>query len=254
MKSITNKKPLLIALGIVTLLVGCSVAHIAKKQQVSQAVPDFNSYTDVNQKKQAFFDFIRPHVQHENQIITEQRKELLDISKGFSGKTLSGSDLSDVQDIAQNYRYTPKQFGHKELKELLSRVDTIPENLVLIQAANESGWGTSRFARTANNFFGEWCFTKGCGVVPSRRASGKTHEVAKFDNVGDSVASYVKNLNTNSAYVHFRQIRAQVRAQHKEPTAEQLIHGLDNYSERADAYINDILAMLRHNKKFLTKS
>lgn len=247
MKSITNKKPLFIALGLATLLAGCGV-------QDKTETPDFNSYTDVNQKKEAFFDYIRPHVEHQNQLISEQRKELLDLAKNASSEPLSGSDLDEVTDIAKQYRYEPKQFGAEEMNELLSRVDTIPENLVLIQAANESGWGTSRFAREANNFFGEWCFSKGCGVVPNQRAAGKTHEVAKFDNVEGSVASYVKNLNTNTAYAHFRELRADYRTKHQEPTAEQLIHGLDNYSERGDEYIRDILAMLRHNQKFLKQS
>lgn len=248
MKSITNKKSLFIALGLATILVGCGI------QDKSENTPDFNSYTDVNQKKEAFFDYIRPHVEHQNQLISEQRKALLDIADSLSGTELTGSDLSDVSDIAKQYRYEPEHFGQHEINELLSRVDTIPENLVLIQAANESGWGTSRFAREANNFFGEWCFTQGCGVVPNQRAAGKTHEVAKFDDVEGSVASYVKNLNTNTAYAHFRQLRADYRAKGQEPTAEQLIHGLDNYSERGDEYIKDILAMLRHNKKFLKQS
>ena len=41
---------------------------------------------------------------------------------------------------------------------LLVRVDTVPASLALAQAAKESGWGTSRFAREGYNLFGYWFF------------------------------------------------------------------------------------------------
>jgi len=40
-------------------------------------------------------------------------------------------------------------------KELLRRVDIIPPPLLISQAANESAWGTSRFAKLGNNLFGQ---------------------------------------------------------------------------------------------------
>ncbi|HKJ91279.1 MAG TPA: glucosaminidase domain-containing protein, partial [Oceanipulchritudo sp.] len=47
------------------------------------------------------------------------------------------------------------------LDDLRRRVDVIPPSLALAQAALESGWGTSRFAREGNNLFGIWCYTPG---------------------------------------------------------------------------------------------
>ncbi|CAM3150599.1 glucosaminidase domain-containing protein [Vibrio rarus] len=215
-------------------------------------LPDFAAITDVKEKKSAFFAFIKPYVQKKNAFVKQQRQTALALQKTLaSGKALSDSQRDTFAQLAKQYRVEAKQFNLKEVNTLLMHVDVIPEQLVLIQAANESGWGTSRFAKQANNLFGQWCFTKGCGVVPSHRQQGKTHEVAKFASAGDSVVAYVDNLNTNQAYASFRQLRANIRAQHKTPTAEQLIHGLGSYSERADDYINDILAMLRHNKALL---
>ena len=65
---------------------------------------------------------------------------------------------------------------------LLNRVDVIPPSLALAQGANESAWGTSRFSKEGNNYFGQWCFKLGCGLVPRQRDSGAQHEVAKFDS------------------------------------------------------------------------
>ncbi|MFM9673737.1 glucosaminidase domain-containing protein, partial [Streptomyces galilaeus] len=81
----------------------------------------------------------------------------------------------------------------------LRRVDIIPKELALMQAANESAWGTSRFARIGLNFFGQWCYSQGCGMIPNRRNSGAAHEVAAFKSVRDAVSSYFKNINTHAA-------------------------------------------------------
>ena len=73
------------------------------------------------------------------------------------------------------------------INELILRVDVIPVSLALAQAANESAWGTSRFALEGNNVFGQWCYKKGCGIVPAERRSGATHEVKSFTSVERSV-------------------------------------------------------------------
>ncbi|OBT13919.1 glucosaminidase [Vibrio sp. UCD-FRSSP16_10] len=221
----------------------------------SVPLPDFAAITDVHQKKSEFFAFIKPYVQKKNAFVQQQRDTLVALKAKLAKKeTLSQSERDTFSEIAAQYRTEIKDFSLKEMNTLLVHVDVIPEQLVLIQAANESGWGTSRFAKQANNFFGQWCFKKGCGVVPSQRKAGMTHEVATFNSVGDSVAAYVDNLNTNQAYSGFRELRANITAQHKTPTAEQLIYGLSNYSERSDDYIKDILAMLRHNKAILEEA
>lgn len=134
------------------------------------------------------------------------------------------------------------------------RVDTIPENMVLIQAANETGWGSSRFAREGMNFFGQWCFKKGCGLVPQSRTKGLSHEVAVFKSVDDSVGAYMRNLNSNAAYGLLRSIRADLRAQGKPVKAEDLVYGLMHYSERQEAYIDELLEMLRHNNQYLVEN
>ena len=124
----------------------------------------------------------------------------------------------------------------------------MPEWLALMQAANESAWGTSRFAREGNNFFGQWCFRKGCGIVPSRRAKGATHEVAAFKSPAESVRAYMHNLNTGKAYRYLRKIRTGLRRQGKPLTAEVLAAGLDHYSERGHAYVEDLRRMIRVNR------
>ena len=131
------------------------------------------------------------------------------------------------------------------------RVDTIPEQLILVQAANESGWGTSRFAVHGYNFFGLWCFKQGCGFVPRDRNDDAEHEVARFRDLSHSVMTYIRNLNRLYAYQGLRQIRLQLREDKQPVTAKALSEGLMSYSERGQDYIDELQSMLRVNKKYM---
>ncbi|WP_394392951.1 glucosaminidase domain-containing protein [Shewanella woodyi] len=225
---------------------------IIENQQHLSLIPDFASIPLVTDKKQAFFDYLRPWVRLQNGIIKDERlflqRSLQHLNDGLA---LTDAEYYRIEEIANKYQYSSRAYNAETLKELLVRTDIIPESMVLIQAANETGWGSSRFAREGLNFFGQWCFKKGCGLVPQSRTAGMSHEVAVFKSVEASVASYMRNLNSNAAYSLLRSIRADMRAQNKEPTADELVYGLVNYSERQEAYIDELLEMLRHNQQYL---
>ncbi|MCE9854155.1 glucosaminidase domain-containing protein, partial [Shewanella chilikensis] len=199
--------------------------------------------------------FLRPAVQKQNSIIAEERKFLEQVQKHLQNQhQLNDAEQYRIQRLAEKYQYAMRAIDSDSINKLLRRVDVIPESMVLIQAANETGWGSSRFAREGLNFFGQWCFKKGCGLVPQSRSEGMSHEVAVFKSVDDSVASYMRNLNSNAAYSLFRSIRADLRSQQEPLTAEKLVYGLVNYSERQEAYIDELLDMLRHNEEYLVEN
>jgi len=211
-------------------------------------IPAFSAMTNVTQKKQAFFNFIRPGVVNANRAIALDRQYLLDLKADFKSHS---SAPSRYLSLLNHYKMDTKTFDLLTLDQLLQRVDIIPNGLVMVQAANESGWGTSRFARLGLNFFGQWCFSKGCGLVPSARNDDASHEVKVFDSVDESISSYLRNLNTHPAYRHLRDVRAVLR-EHNEPvTASKLATGLTSYSERGEEYVLELLQMLRHNKAYL---
>ncbi|MCE9678465.1 glucosaminidase domain-containing protein [Shewanella sp. AS1] len=225
---------------------------LVKNKASSSIVPDFAAIPDVSEKKKAFFDYLRPAISHHNQIIADERKFLLLSQQHLNdGQALSEAEKFRILKLASKYQYEMRDVSLDALENLLVRVDIVPENLVLIQAANETGWGSSRFAREGLNFFGQWCFKQGCGLVPQSRNTGAIHEVAVFDSVDASVGSYMKNLNSNEAYSVLRAIRADLRAENKPIIASKLVYGLMNYSERQGAYVEELLEMLRHNKKYL---
>lgn len=232
--------------------------HTIPELDLPSGKPNFAAIEDTNAKKKAFFDYLRPSINLENRRISKERAFL----KSLADKKVTNADSEDkayANRLAKLYSLPLPTAGIDDawLNEMLSRVNVLPEALVLTQAANESAWGTSRFATAANNYFGHWCYSKGCGLVPLQRNEGSTHEVAKFSSSQESVHRYFMNLNRNKAYQDLRAIRAQLDEQGEDlltfGAATELTQGLLKYSERGADYVTDLQAMIRHNKVYWVK-
>jgi len=256
-------KSILVLLGaaVAVLLVGTALAGHALEVsgRASSApieacsVPDFADIGDIQARKLRFFTYLLPVVQAENDQLerTRLRLDYLHDHVRFRREMAPEDELWLVA-LAQEYGVEVETVHAAEFwHALLRRVDTVPSELVLVQAALESAWGTSRFAQQGNNYFGQWCFLPGCGMVPASRPEGAAHEVARFGSVAESVAGYLRNLNTGRAYCRLREIREDLRRQGLTPDAATLADGLHPYSERGETYVRDIRSMLRQNEEVI---
>lgn len=236
-----------LALLFTAVIAGCDATDSGAKLK-AKPLPDFSKIDDVQQKKAAFFDYMLPMVSAENERILTIRSDLMKIQK--ASRPLSSSEKKRLLGLAVNYSVNaPEQLTDDQLiAVLLRRIDIVPPSLALAQSANESAWGTSRFARQGNNLFGQWCFAKGCGLVPKARDDGAVHEVAAFKSTRKSVDAYIHNINTGSAYAGLRKLREKQRAEHKPVDGYTLAAGLERYSERGHEYIKEIRAMINFNK------
>lgn len=215
-------------------------------------IPDFSAITDIKEKKRAFFSYLLPEIHRQNELVMQERLFVLSVEQKIqSQNVITDVNRQRLLEMAKKYKLDPNDQLDVLVTSLLRRVDIIPPALVLVQAANESAWGTSRFARNGYNFFGLWCFQKGCGFVPRQRKDGLGHEVAKFSNLSQAVNTYVRNLNRHYAYEELRNIRYTLRSNQQKITAEALVHGLMSYSERGQDYIDELLNMIRYNKKYM---
>ena len=212
-------------------------------------LPDFASIEDVKEKKLAFFNFLRPIIETENEKVRAQRQRMMDIRERLDRHlSLPEKDQVWLKALAVEYKVDPATLNEEQQWVLLKRrVDTVPFRLALAQAANESSWGASRFSREGNNLFGQWCFTPGCGMVPSKRPAGMTHEVAKYASVNESVAAYIRSINRVHMYTPLRKLRRDIRKRGDKPTALELAQELSGYSERGEEYVKEIRAMIRVN-------
>ena len=208
-------------------------------------IPDFASMLDVREKKTTFFAFIKDMVDEENETLRQQREQLLSYK---NKEQLSSTEYEWVIGLARRYKVDEKKTELNDIfDELLLKVDEIPVSLALVQAANESAWGTSRFALDAYNFFGQWCFSQGCGLVPGRRPEGARYEVRKFDSPNHSVRSYMFNLNASHHYEGMREMRMKRRDAGKPVTGPVLAQGLYAYSIRGVEYVDELVRMIEGN-------
>lgn len=235
-----------VALPIPTAKPDISIIKKAEAKSINAfqaSVFDYSNVKNTIEKKQVFFDTLRPIIIKQNQLIEQQRAKILLAQQ-------NDNNYIWLQTIADKYNVDWSN-DKPNWKRLLNRIDTIPDELVMAQAANESAWGLSRFAQKGNNLFGQWCFKKGCGIVPGQRNTGANHEVRKFASINDSVASYMHNLNTGRAYKDLRKLRAALRSTNASVDGHTLAKGLIKYSSRGKAYVKEIQSMIKTNKSLM---
>ena len=220
---------------------------LVEVEYASEHLPDFSKYTDVKQKKRAFFGYLAPLVRQINREMLNYRTFV----DSLKSAPISEKEQNTFLKIANKFHINTDQSFESIRAQMLLRVDALPVELVLMQAANESGWGTSRFALVANNLFGQWCFKPGCGVVPTGRPAGEKYEVRQFAHPIDSIRSYYNNLNTGHAYAELRNIRLQLRQARASLNPSKIAEGLLAYSIRREAYIEEIQTMIRINTKYI---
>ncbi len=198
----------------------------------------------VKKKKALFFSILESIARFHNQTIMDRRQRLLTLDD-------SASDKLFLQAMVEHYALdrTNGALGTRadSLRELLRRVDVIPLSLVLAQGAIESGWGTSRFARQGNNLYGQRVWRSDMRGMTAAGTQTSRFRLAIYDNIGASVRSYMRNLNTHPSYEKLRSLRAQARAQKGLISGYSLADGLRSYSTHGEEYIADVQRMIRTN-------
>ena len=196
---------------------------------------DLNSLGDTKKKRELFIKIVLPLILAENNKIKEDRKKLF--------KILGKSFNTVGERVWLKRRFKEYKIDDKDLSKLKMRMDIIPVSIALAQAANESGWGTSRFALEGNALFGQWTWSKK-GISPKNKDPNQSHKVLQFQILKASVRAYKNNLNTHNAYREFREVRAQIREEKRPLIGSDLTKYLHAYAAIGDKYVailNDII-------------
>ena len=198
-------------------------------------------------KKVEFIETLLPLIAYQNQQILVERESLFKIQNYLlDNKPLNQKDLEYLSAIADKYLIeTNNKHKIDIVDKLLLSVNIIPTSIVLAQAATESGWGTSRFAKEYNALFGQYTYNEKKGVIPYEREIGKKHLIRHFSSLDKSVESYFKNINTHYAYEKFRSIR---NAMHEDNLDIKLLtKALDVYAEDK-SYVDTINSIIDTNE------
>jgi len=189
---------------------------------------------EVEKQREAFVKILYPLILKEEEKIRKERAFVESFFTKFEKEGIVTPDeLKRLEQLAKKYRN--KSLYDKEA--YLKRIDTIPISLVLAQAAIESNWGKSRFAREANNLFGEWTWGKR-GIVPKNRPEGEHYKIRIFDSLEESIASYMRNLNRHWAYKAFREARFMARKTGQSFSGFEAAAYLSRYSQLGEKYVH----------------
>ena len=132
------------------------------------------------------------------------------------------------------------------------RFERVPTEMIVAQAALESGWGTSRFAVEGNNLFGIRTYDK---EVPHMLLEGRTKwkgwGVRKFNTKCQGVQFFVELLNNHPAYSEFRDVRTRMLVLGQELDSKALVKTLKAYSTTKNYAegVNHIIDIIRKQEQ-----
>ena len=199
---------------------------------------DLKTLGDTKTKRELFIKIVLPLILNENEKIIEDRKKLFKIL---------GKNFNTVGErVWLKRRFREYKIEDQDLAKLKMRMDIIPVSIAIAQAANESGWGTSRFALEGNALFGQWTWSKK-GISPKNKDPDQNHKILQFQILKASVRAYKNNLNTHNAYQEFREARAKIRQEGKEIDGLDLTKYLKNYAAIKEKYVAILENIIKRN-------
>lgn len=203
---------------------------------------DLTALRPVSDRKAVFIRAMLPLILRANEKILAERARLFALAN-LPGEEIGPADRAWLARIARRYR------ARATVPALLLRhVDIVPPSLALAQGAEESGWGTSRFALEGNSLYGQRVYRGRGGIVPRGREEGENHRIRSFERLSDAVAAYMHNLNSHPAYAEFRNVRAGMRSEGEPPDGHALAGALLRYSERGADYVEGLRTIMRTNR------
>ena len=219
-------------------LKGIRAGQKVKPIYLTKLPKDLKTLGDTKKKRELFIKIVLPLILSENSKITEDRKKLFKIL---------GKNFNTVGErVWLKRRFKEYKIDDRDLSKLKMRMDIIPVSIALAQAANESGWGTSRFALEGNALFGQWTWSKK-GISPKNKDPDQNHKILQFQVLKASVKAYKNNLNTHNAYKEFREVRAQLRQENKQIIGLDLIKYLKSYAAIGEKYVLIIEDIIEKN-------
>ena len=219
-------------------LKGIRAGQKVKPIYLTKLPKDLKTLGDTKKKRELFIKIVLPLILNENDKITEDRKKLFKIL---------GKNFNTVGErVWLQRRFREYKIEDQDSGKLKMRMDIIPVSIALAQAANESGWGTSRFALEGNALFGQWTWSKK-GISPKNKDPDQSHKVLQFQILKASVRAYKNNLNTHNAYKEFRETRAKLRQENKRIIGLDLTKYLKNYAAIGEKYVVIIEDIIENN-------
>lgn len=195
---------------------------------------DFESLS-IPERKEAFVNLLLPSIRTTKKYIENRR-----IFVSYLNKK---DNISLEEKEALNLLFSEYKIKSNDTNELLSRMISPPTSIILAQAAIESGWGTSRFFKEANNVFGVWSYDSKEPRIQANlsRKSGDTVYLKKYNNINESIYGYILTLSRVHNYESFRHELLMGKS-----SLDLIVH-LKDYSELKDEYTDKLKGIIIFN-------
>ena len=219
-------------------LKGVRAGQKVKPIYLTKLPKDLKTLGDTKKKRELFIKILLPLILAENNKINEDRNKLFKIL---------GKNFNTVGErVWLKRRFKEYKIEDQDLSKLKMRMDIIPVSIAIAQAANESGWGTSRFALEGNALFGQWTWSKK-GISPKNKDPNASHKILQFQILKASVRAYKNNLNTHNAYKEFREARAKLRQGNNKIIGLELTKYLTAYASIGEKYVKILDDIIEKN-------
>ena len=154
------------------------------------------------------------------------------------------------QDMDKTIKARKPDLVYNDSKEFLSALEScikwvekdknkfqiVPREIIIAQAVIESDYGTSRFAKEANNLFGIRTYDLSVPHVKPLNQPESTFGLKKYKDKCDSVVDYYKVINNGHAFERFREVRYQMVLL-DEIDVFELVETLERYASNPN-YVN----------------
>jgi len=189
-----------------------------------------------NERKEAFKEVMLPTIENVKKEIEHQKEIVQYLS---TNKNLTEEETQFLEGLFSEYKVENNNF---EL--LLDRMIVPPTSLILAQAAIESGWGTSRFFKEANNVYGIWSFSSKEPRIPANgnRESGNKVYLKKYETLNESTRNFILILSRLHNYQEFREMLKETN------DSLELANYLLDYSELREEYVEKVKSVISYNK------
>ena len=127
-----------------------------------------------------------------------------------------------------------------------NRFQIVPREIIIAQAVIESDYGTSRFAKEANNLFGIRTYDLSLPHVKPLGQPESKFGLKKYKDKCDSVVDYYKVINNGHAFERFREVRYQMILLNEIDVFE-LVETLERYASNPN-YVNLVKKTIKQLK------
>jgi Bax protein len=184
------------------------------------------------QAKATFISAVLPSILVAKHRIEEDRKHMVTLRDKTEWEVADSTFFLDMQ----------LRYKARTVNDLIGRMRTLPNSIVLAQTAVESGWGQSRFFLSASNLFGIWSFNASEPRIAAARTRGnKMIYLRSYPDMSQSIQHYFEILARSTAYRSLRKARLRTDNPFK------LLPHLKYFSERRSAYTRQLKSVILEN-------